>query len=76
MPIALTAPGLDAQANTLARGQKRYQPRLEVPNERAVCLKSDIPFAELSIANPVIAIFRRSRIARFMSGQIPRTYNA
>ena len=54
MPIALTAP-LDAQANTLRVVKKGTNRVLEVPMNRAVVVESDIPFAELSIANPGIA---------------------
>ncbi|WP_340261668.1 type II and III secretion system protein family protein [Sulfitobacter pontiacus] len=54
MPFALTAPS-DAQANTLRVVKKGTNRVLEVPMNRAVVVESDIPFAELSIANPGIA---------------------
>ena len=54
MPFALTAP-IDAQANTLRVVKKGTNRVLEVPMNRAVVVESDIPFAELSIANPGIA---------------------
>ena len=38
-----------------ARGEKGHEPALNVPMNRAVVVESDIPFAELSIANPGIA---------------------
>ena len=54
MPIALAAPNM-AQADTLRVVKQGTNRTLEVPMNRAVVVESDIPFAELSIANPGIA---------------------
>ena len=53
-PLAMTAPTL-AFADTLRVVKKGTNKTLEVPMNRAVVVESDIPFAELSIANPGIA---------------------
>ncbi|MDG1170253.1 MAG: type II and III secretion system protein family protein [Sulfitobacter sp.] len=54
MPLALSAPG-PAYADTLRVVKKGTNAKLDVPMNRAVVVESDIPFAELSIANPGIA---------------------
>ncbi|MGJ8617196.1 MAG: type II and III secretion system protein family protein [Sulfitobacter sp.] len=54
VPMALTAPG-SAHAETLRVVKKGTNSTLNVPMNRAVVVESDIPFAELSIANPGIA---------------------
>lgn len=53
-PLALTAP-MTAQADTLRVVTKGTNKTLAVPMNRAVVVESEIPFAELSIANPGIA---------------------
>ncbi|MBM1557793.1 type II and III secretion system protein family protein [Sulfitobacter mediterraneus] len=54
MPLALSAPS-PAMADTLRVVKKGVNTKLNVPMNRAVVVESDIPFAELSIANPNIA---------------------
>ncbi|WP_037227860.1 type II and III secretion system protein family protein [Roseobacter sp. GAI101] len=54
MPLALAAPTA-VQADTLRVVNRGTNRALEVPMNRAVVVESDIPFAELSIANPGIA---------------------
>ncbi|MGC1503921.1 MAG: type II and III secretion system protein family protein [Sulfitobacter sp.] len=54
MPLALSAPA-PAFADTLRVVKKGTNATLNVPMNRAVVVESDIPFAELSIANPGIA---------------------
>jgi pilus assembly protein CpaC len=54
MPLALSAPS-PAFADTLRVVKKGTNTKLNVPMNRAVVVESDIPFAELSIANPNIA---------------------
>ncbi len=53
-PFILAAP-TSVQADTLRVMKKGTNRTLEVPMNRAVVVESDIPFAELSIANPGIA---------------------
>lgn len=53
-PLAFTA-SLMARADTLRVVTKGTNKTLAVPMNRAVVVESDIPFAELSIANPGIA---------------------
>lgn len=54
MPLALTLPA-PASAETLRVVKRGTNSSLNVPMNRAVVVESDIPFAELSIANPGIA---------------------
>ena len=54
MPLAISAPA-PAFAETLRVVKKGTNSTLDVPMNRAVVVESDIPFAELSIANPGIA---------------------
>tara|TARA_R110002110_G_scaffold152033_31_gene344586 strand:+ start:816 stop:2252 length:1437 start_codon:yes stop_codon:yes gene_type:complete len=54
MPLALMAPAPVA-AETLRVVKRGTNSALHVPMNRAVVVESDIPFAELSIANPGIA---------------------
>ncbi|WP_176248185.1 MULTISPECIES: type II and III secretion system protein family protein [unclassified Sulfitobacter] len=54
MPLMMAAPTA-VQADTLRVVKKGTNRTLEVPMNRAVVVESDIPFAELSIANPGIA---------------------
>ena len=54
MPMMMAAPTA-VQADTLRVVKKGTNRALEVPMNRAVVVESDIPFAELSIANPGIA---------------------
>ncbi len=44
-----------AHAQTLRVSEGRAQSALRVPLNRAIVLESDVPFAELSVANPLIA---------------------
>ncbi|APE45477.1 general secretion pathway protein [Sulfitobacter alexandrii] len=53
-PVAVLAP-MTAQADTLRVMKRGTNAALDVPMNRAVVVESDIPFAELSIANPGIA---------------------
>ncbi|MEP5730607.1 MAG: type II and III secretion system protein family protein [Sulfitobacter sp.] len=53
-PLALSTPG-PAHADTVRVVKKGTNATLNVPMNRAVVVESDIPFAELSIANPGIA---------------------
>jgi pilus assembly protein CpaC len=53
-PLALAVP-TDASAETLRVVKRGTNSKLDVPMNRAVVVESDIPFAELSIANPGIA---------------------
>nr|WP_245624726.1 type II and III secretion system protein family protein [Jannaschia seosinensis] len=48
-------PLTSAQAQTLRVSEGVSQRALRVPLNRAVVLESDVPFAELSVANPLIA---------------------
>ncbi|MCX7561156.1 type II and III secretion system protein family protein [Sulfitobacter sp. F26204] len=54
MPLAMSTPA-PAFAETLRVVKKGTNSTLNVPMNRAVVVESDIPFAELSIANPGIA---------------------
>ena len=54
MPLMMAAPSA-VQADTLRVVKKGTNRTLDVPMNRAVVVESDIPFAELSIANPGIA---------------------
>ncbi|NNK16354.1 MAG: type II and III secretion system protein family protein [Sulfitobacter sp.] len=54
MPLAMSTPA-PAQADTVRIVKKGTNATLNVPMNRAVVVESDIPFAELSIANPGIA---------------------
>ncbi|KIN60272.1 Bacterial type II/III secretion system protein [Sulfitobacter noctilucae] len=54
MPMVASFPSM-AQADTLRVVKKGTNATLNVPMNRAVVVESDIPFAELSIANPGIA---------------------
>ncbi|AXI44219.1 type II and III secretion system protein family protein [Sulfitobacter sp. SK011] len=54
VPMALTTP-TSVSAETLRVVKKGTNTDLHVPMNRAVVVESDIPFAELSIANPGIA---------------------
>ncbi len=54
VPLALTTPTV-VSADTLRVVTKGTNATLNVPMNRAVVVESDIPFAELSIANPGIA---------------------
>ena len=49
------SPVADAYAQTLRIAQGQTQGALRVPLNRALVLESDQPFAELSVANPLIA---------------------
>ncbi|MEM8848427.1 MAG: type II and III secretion system protein family protein [Pseudomonadota bacterium] len=48
-------PVADAYAQTLRLSEGRAQSALRVPLNRAIVLESEVPFAELSVANPLIA---------------------
>ena len=53
-PVALTAP-MTAQAENLRVVKKGTESTLNVPMNRAIVVESEVPFSELSIANPGIA---------------------
>ncbi|MEM8823277.1 MAG: type II and III secretion system protein family protein [Pseudomonadota bacterium] len=53
--LVLGAPVTDAYAQTLRLSEGAAQSALRVPLNRAIVLESDVPFAELSVANPLIA---------------------
>lgn len=56
--LGLMAVGVHAvpvSAETLRIAEGRTQSALRVPLNRAIVLESDVPFAELSVANPLIA---------------------
>ena len=53
-----TAPAF-AQALRLAGGET--QSALRVPLNRAIVLESEVPFAELSVANPLIGLLQGHR---------------
>ena len=55
MALALTSLPQTASAETLRVIRKDTESALNVPMNRAVVVESEIPFAELSIANPMIA---------------------
>ncbi|SDN48308.1 pilus assembly protein CpaC [Lutimaribacter pacificus] len=52
MPLAMTGPALAETIRVVTRGTETD---LNVPMNRAVVVESEMPFAELSIANPSIA---------------------
>ena len=54
IPVATLAPTA-VTAETVRVVKKGVNSKLNVPMNRAVVVESDIPFAELSIANPAIA---------------------
>lgn len=53
-PVVLTAP-MTAQAENLRVVKKGTEATLNVPMNRAIVVESEVPFSELSIANPGIA---------------------
>ncbi len=53
--LAITAPAPFAQAESLRVVRTGTSSNLSVPMNRAIVVESDVPFAELSIANPAIA---------------------
>ncbi|MEM6565258.1 MAG: type II and III secretion system protein family protein [Pseudomonadota bacterium] len=70
-PLALTGP-VTAQAETLRVIAKETNERLDVSQNRAVVVESEIPFAELSIANPGIAdISSLSDRSIYVLGKVP-----
>ena len=70
--LALTAP-VAAQAETLRVITKDTNDVLSVAQNRAVVVESEIPFAELSIANPGIAdISSLSDRSIYVLGKVPR----
>jgi pilus assembly protein CpaC len=65
-------PAADAYADTLRIAQGAAQSALRVPLNRAVVLESDVPFAELSVANPLIAdIATLSERSVYVLGKAP-----
>jgi len=65
-------PVADAYAQTLQISQGRTQTALRVPLNRAIVLESDVPFAELSVANPLIAdIATLSERTVYVLGKLP-----
>lgn len=72
-PLALSAP-ISAQAETLRVVKKGTNRTLNVAMNRAVVVESDIPFSELSIANPGIAdISSLSDRTIYVLGKAPGT---
>ncbi len=70
-PLAFTAP-VTAQAETLRVITRDTNDALSVAQNRAVVVESEIPFAELSIANPGIAdISSLSDRSIYVLGKIP-----
>ncbi|ABG31717.1 type II and III secretion system protein family protein [Roseobacter denitrificans] len=70
-PIAFTAP-LSAQAEALRIIARETSETLNVSQNRAVVVESEIPFAELSIANPGIAdISSLSDRSIYVLGKVP-----
>ena len=55
LALALSPVAETAQAQTLTVVKKGANSTLEIPINRAVVVESDVPFSELSIANPGIA---------------------
>ena len=53
--MAAIAPATEAQAQELRVIRGEFGAPIEVPLNRAIIVESDVPFAELSIANPQIA---------------------
>ncbi|MEO0859851.1 MAG: type II and III secretion system protein family protein [Pseudomonadota bacterium] len=53
--LVTATPIAEAYAETLRLSQGRAQSALKVSLNRAIVLESDVPFAELSVANPLIA---------------------
>ena len=65
-------PVADAYAQTLRISEGRTQTALRVPLNRAIVLESDVPFAELSVANPLIAdIATLSESTVYVLGKLP-----
>ncbi|WP_179379191.1 type II and III secretion system protein family protein [Jannaschia marina] len=65
-------PAADAYAQTLRLSEGRTQGALRVPLNRAIVLESDVPFAELSVANPQIAdIATLSERTVYVLGKLP-----
>jgi pilus assembly protein CpaC len=67
-----TAALTPAMAETLRLAQGATQSALRVPLNRAIVLESDVPFAELSVANPLIAdIATLSERSIYVLGKAP-----
>ncbi|SDY58741.1 pilus assembly protein CpaC [Jannaschia faecimaris] len=65
-------PAGNAYAQTLQISQGTTQTALRVPLNRAIVLESDVPFAELSVANPQIAdIATLSERTVYVLGKLP-----
>lgn len=65
-------PVADVYAQTLQISEGRTQSALRVPLNRAIVLESDVPFAELSVANPQIAdIATLSERTVYVLGKLP-----
>lgn len=65
-------PIANAYAQTLQISLGRTQSALKVPLNRAIVLESDVPFAELSVANPQIAdIATLSERTVYVLGKLP-----
>ncbi|MHA6344465.1 type II and III secretion system protein family protein [Roseivivax sp. CAU 1761] len=72
--LAMLGPDLSARADTLRILQGMSGRALSVPMNRAVVVESDVPFAELSIANPAIAdISSLSDRTIYVLGKAPGT---
>ncbi|SHH85562.1 type II and III secretion system protein family protein [Marivita hallyeonensis] len=72
--LALTSMTQAAMADTLRVIRKNTEAALNVPMNRAVVVESEVPFAELSIANPMIAdISSLSDRSIYVLGKTPGT---
>ncbi|SFI88111.1 type II and III secretion system protein family protein [Jannaschia pohangensis] len=70
--LVSASPVADAYAQTLRISEGRTQSPLQVPLNRALVLESDVPFAELSVANPLIAdIATLSERSVYVLGKLP-----
>ena len=70
--LLAAVPAMPTLAQTLQVSQGRTQTALRVPLNRAIVLESDVPFAELSVANPQIAdIATLSDRTVYVLGKLP-----
>jgi len=70
--LVSASPAADAYAQTLRISEGRTQAPLQVPLNRALVLESDVAFAELSVANPLIAdIATLSERSVYVLGKLP-----
>ena len=72
--LALTSVAQSAEADTVRVIRSNTESALNVPMNRAVVVESEVPFAELSIANPSIAdISSLSDRTIYVLGKTPGT---